>query len=165
MILIALGANLPSPAGPPAVTLDAALHKLAGRGITIMRRSGFYRSTAWPDPTDPAFVNAVAAIATDLTPAALLAALHEVEAEFGRKRGIPNAPRTLDLDLLDYDGRVEEGPPWLPHPRMQARAFVLVPLAEMAPFWRHPVSGQRVGELIAGLPSESVAGVARMEEP
>jgi 2-amino-4-hydroxy-6-hydroxymethyldihydropteridine diphosphokinase len=152
MILIALGANLPSPAGPPAITLEAALQELAGRAITILKRSGFYRSDAWPDPSDPSFVNAVAAVGTRLAPAQLLATLHEVEAAFGRRRSLANAPRTLDLDLLDYDGRVEEGAPQLPHPRIETRAFVLVPLREVAPDWRHPLSGRSVSELIARLP-------------
>jgi len=152
VILIALGASLPSPAGSPAQTLTAALRELARRSITIESRSGFYRTAAWPDPHDLPFVNAVAAIRTGLSPAALLAVLHEVEAQFGRKRGQANAPRTLDLDLLDYDGRIQEGPPELPHPRMEDRGFVLVPLRDVAPDWRHPVSGRTVGELIAALP-------------
>lgn len=152
MILIALGANLPSRAGTPAQTLKAAMRELAGRNITIEKRSGFYESAAWPDPSDPAFVNAVVAVRTELAPAALLKVLHEVEAGFGRERGKPNAPRTLDLDILDYDGRVDEGPPALPHPRMQTRAFVLIPLRDVAPGWRHPVSGRSVTKLIASLP-------------
>jgi 2-amino-4-hydroxy-6-hydroxymethyldihydropteridine diphosphokinase len=152
VILIALGANLPSPAGAPAQTLKAALRELAGRSITIESQSGFYRTPAWPNPGDPPFVNAVTAIRTDLAPAALLAMLHEVETHFGRKRGQPNAPRTLDLDLLDYERRIEEGPPRLPHPRMEERGFVLVPLRDVAPDWRHPVSGRTAAELIAALP-------------
>jgi 2-amino-4-hydroxy-6-hydroxymethyldihydropteridine diphosphokinase len=123
-------------------------------------QSGFYRSAAWPDPSDPSFVNAVAAVETDFDPAALLSVLHEIEAAFGRKRGEPNAPRTLDMDLLDYDGQVEDGPPQLPHPRMDARAFVLVPLREVAPNWRHPVSGQSVSELIEKLPAGGIERLA-----
>lgn len=152
MILIALGANLPSFAGPPEETLKAALGQLAGHCITITKPSGFYRSAAWPNPDDPAFVNAVASVETGLDPAALLAALHQTEAAFGRRRSLPNAPRTLDLDLIDYDGRIQEGPPQLPHPRMESRAFVLVPLREVAPEWRHPISGLSVSELIGRLP-------------
>jgi len=91
-----------------------------------------------------------------LSPAALLNALHAVETEFGRNRGAPNAPRTLDLDLLDYDERVEEGPPQLPHPRMETRAFVLIPLRDVAPDWRHPVSGRPLSELIAALPPSGI---------
>jgi len=161
MILIALGANLSSSAGSPAETLRAALGNLAERGIKVEKQSQLYRSAAWPDPLDPPFVNAVARVATALGPAELLRALHDVEAEFGRVRSSPNAPRTLDLDLIDYDGRIEDGPPQLPHPRMQARAFVLVPLRDVAPNWRHPVSGRSVSELIAAAPGDEVEPISR----
>ena len=160
MILIALGANLPSPAGKPADTLNAALADFAVRSITIEKRSGFYRSLAWPDPNDPPFINAVAAVRTNLSPSALLATLHEVESFFGRKRAEPNAPRTLDLDILDYDGRIERGPPVLPHPRLEDRAFVLFPLRDVAPDWRHPVSGRSISELIAALPPTDIGRLA-----
>ena len=152
MILIALGANLPSAAGAPRETLEAAISALGQRGITIKDRSGFYKSAAWPNASDPAFVNAVVRVETALDPAALLATLHAVEREFGRERGVQNAPRTLDLDLLDYDAHVAWGPPELPHPRIGERLFVLLPLADIAPEWRHPVSGRTVSELIAAAP-------------
>jgi 2-amino-4-hydroxy-6-hydroxymethyldihydropteridine diphosphokinase len=156
VILIALGANVPSPAGEPAATLLAALRELARRGITIEKQSGFYGNPAWPDPRDPPFINAVASVSTSLPPTALLDVLHAVEAQFGRTRQAPNAPRTLDLDLLDYNGAVQVGPLSLPHPRMQDRAFVLVPLRDVAPDWRHPVNGQSVTDLIAALPPSEI---------
>jgi 2-amino-4-hydroxy-6-hydroxymethyldihydropteridine diphosphokinase len=156
VILIALGANLPSPAGAPAETLKQALILLAQWSITVERQSGFYRNAAWPNPADPPFVNAVVAVRTSLSPVELLAELHRIEAHFGRRRGEANAPRTLDLDLIDYDGRVEGGPPELPHPRMHQRAFVLCPLAEIAPGWCHPVSGLTVAELVASLPPSHI---------
>ena len=152
MILIALGANLPSPAGPPVATLKSALIRLEERGVKILSVSSFYESPAWPDPGQPSFTNAVAAVETALQPVELLTLLHGVETDFGRLRSAPNAARTLDIDLLDYGGRVMEDGVTLPHPRMHQRSFVLAPLAEVAPGWRHPVNGRSAAELLAGIP-------------
>ena len=152
MILIALGANLPSAAGPPAASLSAALGRLKECGITILSVSSFYQTPAWPDPSLPPYINAVASMATRLQPAELLLLLHDVEAGFGRARGAANASRTLDLDLLDYDGRIMASELVLPHPRMAERSFVLAPLAEIAPGWQHPLTRLGAGELLAGLP-------------
>ncbi len=156
-IYIALGANLPGPAGAPRATLEAALARLEAAGVRIVRRSRWYRSPAWPDPRAPEFVNAVAEVDTALAPAALLALLHGIEAALGRVRAAPNAPRAIDLDLLDYRGLVEAGPPALPHPRLHRRAFVLLPLAEIAPGWRHPVSRREISALVAALGPETGA--------
>lgn len=155
MIVIALGANLPSVAGPPENTVCAALDTLADAGIELVARSRLYRCPAWPDPSDPPFVNAVARISTKLSPTDLLNVLHAVESSFGRHRSTDsvqkNAPRTLDLDLIDYNGLVQPGPPALPHPRMAQRTFVLLPLREIAPDWNHPENGHSITALIAAL--------------
>ena len=151
MILIALGANLPSHAGPPAATLKAATARLEELGVKILARSSLYETPSWPDPGQPVFVNAVAVVETTLQPVELLALLHGVETAFGRMRSAPNAPRTLDIDLLDYDGRITGDGLTLPHPRIAERSFVLAPLAEVAPGWRHPATGVGAGELLAGL--------------
>jgi len=150
-IFLALGANIPSSAGSPDDTLKAALVALGARGVQVLEVSSFHRTPAWPDPSDPPFTNAVARIETALQPLALLELLHEVETDFGRKRSAPNAPRSLDLDLIDYGGRVEKGSVQLPHPRMAARRFVLEPLAEIAPDWVHPVSLRPIAALLAAL--------------
>jgi 2-amino-4-hydroxy-6-hydroxymethyldihydropteridine diphosphokinase len=152
MIVIALGGNLISDAGPPEATIAAALAELALRGIRPVHVSPMYASQAWPDPRDPPYVNAVARLETSLAPETLMRELEAVETKFGRIRARLNAPRTLDIDLLDYNGLVRELAPTLPHPRMGARAFVLIPLGDIAPRWRHPVSGATIGELIAALP-------------
>lgn len=157
VILIALGANVPSSVGLPAKTLHAALETLAQRNVAVRAVSPFYRSTAWPDPRDPEFVNAVACVETELSPRHLLAVLKDIEREFGRKTAERNAPRALDLDILDFDGRAETGPPILPHPRMCERGFVLIPLRDVAPDWTHPVSGVRIDTLIQSLPAEACA--------
>jgi 2-amino-4-hydroxy-6-hydroxymethyldihydropteridine diphosphokinase len=158
MILIGLGANLPSAAGPPAATLAAALAALGAAGVAIERRSPWYRSAPLPAGDQPWYVNAVAVARTGLGPAALLALLHRVEASFGRTRHRRNEARVLDLDLLDYDGLVRDDPPVLPHPRLHERAFVLLPLRDVAPEWRHPIDGAGVAELIAALPADQSIG-------
>lgn len=157
-IYIGLGANLPSVAGAPQATLEAALAQMEAAGVRILRRSRWYRSPAWPDPADPEFVNAAVEVATPFEPKPLLSLLHRIEVALGRQRSAPNAPRKIDLDLLDYQGRVEAGEgPVLPHPRLHERAFVLLPLAEVAPEWRHPVSRRPIGEMIAALGPGAVA--------
>jgi 2-amino-4-hydroxy-6-hydroxymethyldihydropteridine diphosphokinase len=155
-ILIGLGANLPSPChGPPMATLEAALLALAQRGVRILRRSGWWESAPVPASDQPWFVNGVTEIATELGPEELLALLHSVESSFGRIRSVPNAPRILDLDLLAYGGLLRPGPkpPILPHPRVAERGFVLRPLAQIRPGWRHPATGLLVEVLIGRLPA------------
>ncbi len=155
MILLGLGANLPNPeSGPPLSTLMAALEVLGNEGIAIVRRSPWYRSAPVPASSQPWFVNGVAAVATSAGPEDLLATLHRIEDRFGRVRRSRNEPRSLDLDLLDYDGRIRPRgrAPILPHPRLHERAFVLLPLRDVAPDWRHPVFGTPIVDLIADLP-------------
>lgn len=157
MILIALGANLPSEKGLPAATIRAALEALPFKGIAIRRIAPFYLSPAWPDPGDPPFVNSVAQVETHHDPAQLLVIVKKMERAVGRISAPLNAPRPLDLDILDYDGRIEGGPPILPHPRLHERGFVLVPLRDIVPEWRHPVLGRDVSELIDALPPQARA--------
>ena len=159
MILVALGANLPTARhGTPAEGLDAALVALAECGIRPVAQSRWYRSAPVPPAQGPWFVNGVVRIETTLDPIPLMARLLEIEANFGRRRSIAGASRPLDLDLLDYDGRVlnhaadRSGPALvLPHPRLAERAFVLAPLIEVAPRWRHPVSGANASSLLAAV--------------
>ncbi|PQA86449.1 2-amino-4-hydroxy-6-hydroxymethyldihydropteridine diphosphokinase [Hyphococcus luteus] len=159
MILIAAGSNLPF-CGLDSQDIVLRAFNAIGRMSHLKRVSSLYNTPAWPDPADPPFVNAVAEIETDMGPQALLAALHAVEAGFGRRRSEKNAPRTLDLDLLAYHDMAREGAdggPALPHPRLADRAFVLIPLAEIAPDWRHPVTGERAGALAARLTDRGAA--------
>jgi 2-amino-4-hydroxy-6-hydroxymethyldihydropteridine diphosphokinase len=161
VILIALGANLPSFAGAPEATFGAALKALAAAGdIGLLARSRLYRSPAWPDASQPEYRNAVARIETRVDCVALLTRLHEIEERFGRVRDKPNQPRPLDLDLLDYDSLIRSEAPLLPHPRLCERAFVLLPLFEVAPGWRHPVSNASLDEMMEALSPQLKAGVS-----
>ena len=145
MIFVALGANLPSEAGPPARTLVAAMEALDAAGLRVAARSRIYESPPWPQPSDqPWYANAVVRLETRLDPEALLARLHAVERAFGRVRSVPNAPRALDLDLIDHDGAVRDG------------VAPLLPLAELAPGWHHPVDGTPIARLIARLPADTI---------
>lgn len=145
-------------------TLKAALRALEATQIEVVAVSRFFASAAWPDPSDPLFVNAVARVRTDLGPGELMAALHSIEAQFGRERRARNAPRTIDIDIVDYEGRVESGAegPSLPHPRAHERAFVLAPLLDVAPDWRHPVSGTPARDLLAA--AEAAGGRATPQD-
>ena len=136
---IALGANLDDPLGQLRAALDAVAALPDSR---MLRTSSFYRTAPVGAPGQPDYLNAVAALETGLAPDDLLAALLEIEHDFGRRREYRNAPRTLDLDLLLYDDAVIDRPHLqIPHPRLHLRAFVLVPLAEIAPELRLPGRG------------------------
>jgi 2-amino-4-hydroxy-6-hydroxymethyldihydropteridine diphosphokinase len=159
-IFIGLGANLPSVSyGAPKATLTAALDRLTAEGLRIAARSRWYESAPVPASDQPWFINGVIRVETRLQPRALLDLLHRVEAALGRVRGERNAPRAIDLDLIAYGDKVARGDavPQLPHPRMQERAFVLLPLQEIAPRWRHPLLRHSLDELIARLPTDQVA--------
>lgn len=178
--LIAAGANMPSAAGGPAETVAAALRRLSEEGCHVTAVSGFYRTPAFPPGSGPDFVNAAAVLRVEEPPEAVLARLHAAEEAFARRRDARWGPRTLDLDLIAIGDAVlpdaATHAEWrgldaaqqqsrtpdrliLPHPRMQARAFVLVPLADVAPGWRHPVLGHTVAQMVASLPEALRASI------
>ena len=152
-IVLALGGNLAGDYPSLEALLEAALSSFPRAGMRILRRSGWWRSAAWPDPSQPAYLNGVAIVETALSPSELMAAIHALEAAFGRKRGLANAPRTLDIDLIAYGRRVIDAPGLtIPHPRAAERRFVMGPLADIAPDWRHPTLGKTAAELAAAAP-------------
>jgi 2-amino-4-hydroxy-6-hydroxymethyldihydropteridine diphosphokinase len=151
---IGMGGNLSSQAGPPEATLTAAAARLSSLG-TVTHRSSLYSTEPVGLADQPRFVNAVVALETDLEPRALLNGLLAIELEFGRDRraGIPNGPRTLDLDLLLVDGiKVCEPGLEIPHPRLAARLFVLIPLDEILAQNLDASYTQTVSQLINQLP-------------
>ena len=153
-VFIGLGANL-TPEGfrNPREGCEAAVAALQEEDIFLEQISNWYETAPVPISDQPWYLNAVAFATTGLDAAMTLAALHRIEARFGRVRGIRNGARVLDMDLLDFDGKRNRNRSlMLPHPRMHQRAFVLLPLRELSPQWCHPVSGKSVDNLIAQLP-------------
>ena len=157
-VFIGAGANLRHPSyGTPRETLEAAFGDLARRGVAVLRVSPWFRTAPVPASDQPWYHNAVIEVATDLSADGLLATLHDVEETFGRVRTVANAPRAIDLDLLDFRRKIAPGGPGLatlPHPRMASRAFVLRPLADLAPWWRHPVTGEAIQALLEALAAD-----------
>lgn len=183
--LIALGGNMPSVAGTPEETLRAGLARLDALIDGEMLASAPYRTPCFPPGAGPDYVNAAARVQHRGTPEEMLALLHRVETEFGRARVQRWGQRTLDLDLiaagdailpdrethegwrnLPLDRQQEVAPEQLvlPHPRLQDRAFVLVPLADVAPNWKHPVLGLTVVEMLTALPAQAIAEVVALTE-
>ena len=153
---VGLGANL----GDPSATLRAAFGALANLPESrVVHCSSLYRTAPVGNTEQPDFINAVAALETTLAPESLLDALLDIEARFGRIRNEKNGPRTLDLDLLLYNSQQLDLPRLtLPHPRLHLRAFVLYPLAELAPDLRLPGRGS----LAAWLPAVANQGISRL---
>lgn len=158
-ILVAIGANLPATDGsPPLATCLRAVAALARLpNLTMVAVSHWYETAPNPPSDQPPYVNGVVRLRSDgpVDPYALLAALHTIEAAAGRQRSVPNAARTLDLDLIAIDDLVRDAPdPIVPHPRAHLRGFVLRPAADVAPDWVHPRLGLTVASMLAGLPDE-----------
>lgn len=186
LFIVALGANLPSPAGPPRATLEAALAAIEARGLAVTARSRWRKTPAFPPGAGPDFVNGVAILAADRAPEDVLAELHAVERGLGRDRRRRWAPRACDLDLiacgdlvlpdrgtvsrwmaLAPEAQVVEAPPALvlPHPRMHERGFVLAPMADVAPDWIHPILGISVAAMLAALPGTALDEIEVLCEP
>ena len=151
-VYIALGTNL----GERLSNLRTAIAALAPE-VTVLAESHVYETPPWGYEDQPAFLNMVVKAATDLEPESLLKFLKQLEVELGREKSVRWGPRLIDLDILFYDDLIIDTPPLvIPHPRMQERAFVLVPLADIASGFTHPVFGRSVGELLAEIDGREI---------
>jgi 2-amino-4-hydroxy-6-hydroxymethyldihydropteridine diphosphokinase len=150
-VVVGLGSNLPSSAhASPLQVVETAVARLETDDVRVLARSHWYESDPVPPSAQPRYINGAVAIATSLPPPLLLGHLAAVEAAFGRIRTVRNAARVLDLDLLLHGGRIARFRCGLviPHPRLQQRRFVLQPLCDLYPDWRHPVCGRTALELL-----------------
>lgn len=180
--LVALGANVASGVGIPEITALCALEAVSAAGWRILATSRFYRTPCFPAGAGPDYVNAVVSLelGPNVAPGTLLESLHRIEQDFGRERIQRWGSRTLDLDLLaiedavapdsetvqhwmtlppDTQATAAPGELILPHPRIQDRGFVLVPLVDVAADWRHPLIGKTAAEMLADLPPEELEGI------
>ncbi len=183
---VALGSNLHRGRQTPFDILSQALWMCAGEGLTVTAQSRWYATPAYPSGNGPDYLNAVAAVESQMTAAEVLDRLHRIEAALGRERSERWASRVVDLDLLAMGEAVAPNPDvvrsWialgeeeqrtampseliLPHPRLQERAFVLVPLNDIAPDWTHPILGRTVRDLLDDLPPEARDGIREFDVP
>ena len=184
MVVLALGGNIASDVGEVATTIGRAAADLSASGVEIVAKSKLYETPCFPVGAGPDFLNAALLCSTRLAPPALLALLHATETKYGRKRGARWSERTLDIDIIAMDGNVLpdtatfqawyglsldqqkcETPDQLivPHPRLQDRAFVLVPMADVAPDWHHPILGLSVRTMLQQLPRAELAAVTAIQ--
>jgi 2-amino-4-hydroxy-6-hydroxymethyldihydropteridine diphosphokinase len=157
MILIALGSNLDGPWGSPRQTIEKACAALDGFPLRLKKISSLIETAPFGRKNQPRFVNAVAIVETAMSPDALLRKLHMIERKAGRQRRLRWGPRTLDLDIIAYHAQSrarlsgDMKPLILPHPGVADRDFVLLPIAEIAPHWRHPVNFKSALQMLAAL--------------
>ena len=160
MILLSLGSNLPSKFGDSKKTLLKCYEFFNNSEVKILKKSSFYESVAIPNKSDPKFINSVISIETKFSPEELITYILSIEEKFDRKRAQVNAPRTCDIDIVDFNGEVinilnKNISLEIPHPRLEKRSFVLYPIREIDKNWKSPLSGKYIDQLIENLDVET----------
>ena len=170
MILLALGSNLTSKFGNRFKNIELAMIYLEKDNIKILEKSSFYETPSYPDKNSPKFINAVIKVETNLTPENLASKLILIENILGRKRNKKNDPRTLDIDIIDYNGKVvnftyKDLIFKAPHEKLIYRNFVLFPLQEIAPKWTHPITKDSIDVLISKLSTDEKNSILKIKKP
>ena len=170
MILLGLGSNLSSSFGDRFKNIDLAVSALDGFGIQVNKKSSYYESLSYPNKENPKFINIVVEAETYLPPEDLATALITIEESLERKRNEKNDPRTCDIDIIDYNNKVinfkyKDLDFTVPHKKLIYRNFVLFPLHEISPNWRHPKTKELVSTLIKNIPKEDKNSILKIKKP
>ena len=157
-IYLGIGSNL----GNKRRNIERAKFNLFMNNIKILRCSSYYESLSWPNPNNPKFLNIVLEIDTNFTHLELIKKCKEIEKKLGRKKLPKNSPRECDIDIIDYRNKRTYGDLILPHPRMDTRNFVLLPLYEINKDWKHPISKINIRELIYSLSNSDIRSIKQI---
>ena len=169
MLLLGLGSNLPSRFGDRFDNINLAISYLETYEIKVIKKSAFYESPSYPNKENPKFINVVIEVSTDLPPEDLASVLIYIEEKLERKRDQKNEPRTCDIDIIDFNGRVMDFSYKslifkVPHEKLIYRNFVLFPLQEIVPNWAHPITKEKISNLIAKLPEEDRKSILKVKK-
>jgi 2-amino-4-hydroxy-6-hydroxymethyldihydropteridine diphosphokinase len=169
MIFLGLGSNLPSKYGDRFANINLAISSLESYGIKIIKRSSFYKSPSYPDKENPEFINVVILVETNLSPVDLMSVLTFIEEKLERKRIKKNYPRTCDIDIIDYNSQIlnlkyNNLDFTMPHKELTSRNFVLFPLQEISPMWKHPKTKETISNLIQKLNEEDRNSILKIDK-
>ena len=169
MIFLGLGSNLPSKHGGRFTNINLAISYLEGYGIKVIKKSSFYETPSYPNKKNPKFINAVILIETILSPTDLMSVLIFIEEKLERKRGKKNDPRTCDIDIIDYNNQIlnlkyNKLDLAVPHKDLTSRNFILFPLQEIAPTWKHPKTKEIISVLLQKLSEEEKNSILKIDK-
>ena len=169
MIFLGLGSNLPSKYGDRFTNINLAISSLEGYGIKVIKKSSFYETPSYPNKENPKFINAVILVETILPPIDLMSVLIFIEEKLERKRGKKNDPRTCDIDIIDYNSQIlnlkyNNLELTVPHRELTSRNFILFPLQEISPMWKHPKTKEIVSVLLQKLSEEDKNSILKIDE-
>ena len=167
MIFLGVGSNLPSSFGDRFANINLAISYLEKNGIKVIKKSSFYETFSYPDKKNPKFINIVVSVKTNLPPIDLMSVLIIIEENLGRKRNKKNDPRTCDIDIIDYNNQVlnfkyNNLDLELPYKKLSSRNFVLFPLKEIFPEWKHPKTREIIDSLIQKLSEENKKSILKI---
>ena len=169
MIFLGLGSNLPSKYGDRFTNINLAISSLEGYGIKVIKKSSFYETPSYPNNENPKFINAIILVETTLPPVDLMSVLIFIEEKLERKRGKKNDPRTCDIDIIDYNRQIlnlryNNLDLTVPHKELTSRNFILFPLQEISPMWKHPKTKETIGNLIQKLNEEDKNSILKIKK-